>query len=117
MSAPDRDPFALARADAELIEAEREFRDIERQFAALLDAGVKADEVLNPVLKRRTVAMDRIALMAPASIVGCAIKLRTLRHPDVGMAGGESEHDLPSLHQILAALERESADATRGNAH
>ena len=46
--------------------------------------------------------------MPPGSLAGCAVKLRTLLHPDIGIETGNHEYDLPSLRQILAAIETEA---------
>jgi hypothetical protein len=101
------DPFALARADAELIEAEAEFQQLEAQVAAL-HAADAADAVVDPVFKQWMDTMDRIADTPAASIAGAALKLRTLLHPDVGIEVGDGPRDFASLRQILAVLEREA---------
>ena len=102
----ERDPFAMTRADAELIEAEQEFRQLEARIAELRAADADEDSVIQPVFDRWMSLMDRIADTPPASLAGCAIKLRTLLHPEIGMESGDNEHDLPSLRQVLAFLER-----------
>jgi hypothetical protein len=49
----------------------------------------------------------RIAMRPAATLAGAAVKLRRLLHPDLGIAIGAGENDVPSLHQILAVIERE----------
>jgi hypothetical protein len=102
----ERDPFALTRADAELIEAEQEFCQLEARIAELRAAEADEDIVIQPVFNRWMGLMERIAATPPATLAGCAVKLRTLLHPDVGMELSGNEHDLPSLRQVLAFIER-----------
>lgn len=75
------------------------------QIAALRAAD--ADEKsIDPVFDRWMATMDRIAMTPPASLAGCAVKLRTLWHPEIGIEAGDNEHDLPSLRQVLALIEQ-----------
>jgi hypothetical protein len=104
----ERDPFAQGDTDAELIEAEREFRQLEAQIAALRAAGADEDTEIDPVFLQWMAVMERIAVTPAASIAGAAVKLRTLLHPDVGIETRDHEHDVPSLRQILAVIEQEA---------
>jgi hypothetical protein len=53
-------------------------------------------------------AREQIARSAPASLAGCAAKLRVLLHHEIGIeTHALSEDDLASLRQILAFVERE----------
>jgi hypothetical protein len=76
----EHEPFALARADAELVEAEREFQQLEAQIAALRAADADEDTEIDPVFLQWMAVMERIAVTPATSIVGAPVKLRTLLH-------------------------------------
>jgi hypothetical protein len=105
-SARLRDPFALARGDAELIAAEKEIAALLATAKRQSDAGddsawaASLDEVFR---------LDGlVATTAAATLAGAAVKLRRMLDPNLGLANGEKDSDLPCLHQILAAIEREA---------
>jgi hypothetical protein len=102
-----RDPFVLADdcLDLALLAAEQEFRQLERRMAELRDAGADEDEVITPLFLQWMDVMDAIAKTPPKTIGGCAVKLRILLHPEVGIETND-EHDIPSLKQVLDFLSR-----------
>jgi hypothetical protein len=102
MTAPD--PFAHGgreHPDAALLAAEQEFRELEARFAARADnANANEDTEINPVFTRWMAVMDMIEATPPATIEGCAVKLRVLMHEQVGLPAGESPKDMICLRQV-----------------
>jgi hypothetical protein len=99
------DPFALGglqKPDAELIAAEQELR-------RLLDEGRDIDEA-DPALTERWGRIGQlfeiINATEPTTLAGCAAKLRFLADPEIGMAVGDREDDVPSMRQVLAFIEQ-----------
>lgn len=97
------DPFAFGgrQDDAALIDAEAEMR-------RLLDEGRDLDED-DAELTRRWDRINEctafINTTMPATLAGCAAKLRYLTHFEIGMAAGDRDDDCVSVQQILAFIE------------
>lgn len=87
--------------DAELIAAEREMR-------RLLDEGRdlnEADDQLTQRWDRIGACIKTIGRTNPGTLAGCAVKLRFLCDPEIGIEAGDREDDVPSLRQVLAFIE------------
>jgi hypothetical protein len=105
MNAPD--PFAHGgqQDDAALIDAEREILAIHERRKACPDdaAGVALWEKLSDEEDRLE---DVIYLTPPATLADCAVKLRMLRHPELGIEARDwfDQHGT-ALDHVLAYLE------------
>jgi hypothetical protein len=91
--------------DIELLAAEQEFHQLEARVAALVDADADEDTEIDPVYMSWMAVMDMIELTPPATLAGCAVKLRILLHEHVGLPAGSSEHDMICLEQVRDFLE------------
>lgn len=91
--------------DAPLLNAERNLAILLR----LSRESDQSDAVQGPIWDRLSSAEDLIAKTPPVTLVGAAVKLRLLCDPEIGLEAGEAEHELPSLRQVLALVEREAA--------
>lgn len=102
MSASDRDLFALARAegDAELIEAGQRWDEVKRRWE-----GLHSDEEADALSAEQGELMVFINNAPPTTLQGCAIKLRVLADPEVGMEVGQRDDDVVSVRAVLAFIE------------
>jgi hypothetical protein len=86
--------------DVALLSAEQEFHQLEARVAELNNAHADEETEINPVFERWMGVMDMINCTPPATLAGCAVKLRVLMHEVVGLPTGESEHDMTCLEQV-----------------
>src|SRR5690348_9606956 len=101
MSAPD--VFALGgrqHPDAALIGADAEMRRL------LAD-----EDTLEANWPRIERLMDTIEDTGPSTLAGCAVKLRLICDPNIGMGVGERPGDVLSLRHVLALIERKATAA------
>ena len=98
----------LPEGDAGLIAAERRLIELKPRREALRDITDEIqEEISDPVFNAMCDLDKRIATTPASTLAGAAVKLRRRLDPDFGMEGGDSDLDIPCLHQILAVIERE----------
>ena len=100
MSAANRDPFALARAegDVELLAAEQSLTALHQEREQCTDDAGRR-EALSDELWR---VHKQICQTAPTTMAGAAVKLRLLVHPNLGLDALDiSEDDWVSLNQVV----------------
>jgi hypothetical protein len=104
----------LGPADEALIAAEQEIADLRRKGLALSAAGDAGDheEIWN-----RVFALEKyIAMTAPDSMIGAAVKLRRLADDQIGLEAGKGTGDAESVRQILAMVEHSITGTSRADA-
>jgi hypothetical protein len=107
MSAPD--PFTLGGEqdhDTKLLDAEREL--LERLARA--DAQRKVDasnSFMEPIWDEIGKWAETIYKTPASTLMGAAVKLRTVIHLDVGIEEDEASENLRALREVLALVDRE----------
>ncbi len=100
MSAPDRDPFALAGADP-LIALGAEWDALTARIEAAVD---DSDPEADALVLQAIAIEDRIAELVPRSPAGAAVQVRYLRHYLRDLEWGEPAEEIAA--RLIAGLER-----------
>ena len=107
MSAPDRDPFALAGADP-LIALGAEWDALTARIEAAVD---DSDPEADALVLQAIAIEDRIAELVPRSPAGAAVQVRYLRHYLRDLEWGEPAEEIAA--RLIAGLERLGEDGAR----
>ena len=85
---------------------EQEYRSLDRTIDRAIDE--LDDREYGAAVNRLHQVFRAINTTPPTDLQDCAIKLRRLADPVLGMAGGEVEGDGVCLRQVIEFLERRS---------
>jgi hypothetical protein len=115
MSASDPFSFGGEQDDNKLLAAERELL----KWLARADAQKKIDasnRFMEPIWDEIGKWAETIYKTPASTLIGAAVKLRAVLHPDIGIEDDEASEDLRALREVLLLVDRANLPNTEASA-